>query len=490
MDNKNNSLKKQAISGAKWVGTANVFVIVLLFIRTAILGRLLEPSDFGLMSMVMVVVNFALVFSDMGVSKAIIQRQNISKDQLSSLYWTNIIIGIIIMLVVSAISPLVAAFYSEKRLISLLAISSLIFPITAIGQQFQVLLEKEMIFAKLALADTLSSLLGTFITIIFALIGYGVLSLIIGQIVIATVKMLYLLLVGLKFHKPIFYFNIKDIKGFLNFGLFQMGESFIYYFNTNVDYILIGRFLGQDALGMYYFAYQIVLMPITRINPILTRVAFPAFSKKQSDNQALNKGYIELIKFIALIVMPIVTGFALVAPVAVPLIFGDKWIDSVILIQIMTLPAILYSLGNPIGVIQLAKGRVDIGFYWKAINFVLYTFLLFLVVRNGIMALSYTRVMLSTIDFIEGFFIIRYLTGLKFQDYIVGIIKPGKFSMIMGITVYILYVVLNSMNVHGYVLLCILVLFGVIAYLLLAFAFDRDYCLDLWNSLICKRRSK
>ena len=490
MDNNKNSLKQQAVSGAKWIGTANIITTVLLFARLTVLGRILDPADFGLMSMIMVVINFAFVFSDIGISKAIIQRQNISGEQLSSLYWVNIFIGIAIMLIVAATAPLVAAFYHEERLASLIIVSSITFPITAVGQQFQVLLEKEMKFDKLASADILSSLIGTVITIICAIQGYGVISLVIGQITISAIKMLYTLAAGLKLHKPRLFFNIGNVKEFISFGLFQMGERCVDYLSGNVSSILIGRFLGPEILGMYYFAYQIVLMPITKINPILTRVAFPVFSKKQSDNQALNKGYIELNKLIAYIVIPLLTGLAVTAPVAIPLIFGNKWTGSIILIQIMALPGIFIALGNPIGTIQLAKGRADIGFYWNLLAFIMSMAVMLLVIRNGVIALAYSQIVLSIISFIAGLYIIRYLTEMSFSDYLAAIAKPGIFGFIMGMAVYLCYVVFKLMNMHEYAVLGILVLFGAIVYLLLAFLFDKDYCLDLWNSIIYKRGSR
>jgi len=485
----NSGLRQQAVSGAKWVGTANIATTLLLFIRLTILGRILDPSDFGLMSMIMVVINFAFVFSDIGISKAIIQRQDINKEQLSTLYWINIIMGIMIMLAIMATAPWVAAFYREERLILLTMICSLTFPITAIGQQFQVLLEKSMKFDTLAFADIMSSLVGTVTTIVCALLGLEVFSLVVGQLTIATVKMLFTLIPGLKMHKPILYFNKAEIKGFIGFGLFQMGERCVDYLSGNISSILIGRFLGPEILGVYYFAYQIVLMPLSRINPILTRVAFPIFSVKQSDNNALSRGYIELSKLIATIVIPILAGIAVTAQLAIPLVFGSKWLDSIILIQIMAIRGVFLALCNPIGTIQLAKGRADIGFYWNIIIFLLGTLLMLLTIGYGVIVLTVTQVALSIFSFVASLFIIRYMIGMGIPEYSSAVSKPGKYSLIMGTLVYLAYLAISALNINQYILLGVLVLFGVMIYLALEFTFDRTYCMDLWKSLLYRRRA-
>ena len=136
-------LKQQAVSGVKWSGVSVGVVTALQFVDLAVLARLLSPSDFGLMGMVMVVFGFAQAFADMGISNAIIHRQDVTKDQLSSLYWLNILSGVIVFCVVCASVPLIVGFFHEPRLNNLLYLTAIIFLITPFGQQFQILLQKE-----------------------------------------------------------------------------------------------------------------------------------------------------------------------------------------------------------------------------------------------------------------------------------------------------------------------------------------------------------
>ena len=140
------NLKEQVFSGIKWNGISVVAVVALQFVTLVVMAKLLSPSDFGLMGMIMVVIGFAQAFADMGISNAIIHRQDSTRLQLSSLYWLNILAGVIVFCVVCASAPLIVAFYREPRLYNLLFLTSVIFLITPFGQQFQILLQKELNF--------------------------------------------------------------------------------------------------------------------------------------------------------------------------------------------------------------------------------------------------------------------------------------------------------------------------------------------------------
>ena len=359
------NLKSQAVSGVKWGGVSMGVVTALQFVTLAVLARLLSPSDFGLMGMIMVVIGFAKLFADMGVSNAIIYRQNVMKDELSSLYWLNILAGIVIFFVVCGGCPLITSFYHEPRLSNLIYLSSLIFLITPIGQQFQILLQKELKFSQLAKIEIIGSFANSVFAITLAILGMGVFSLIWGQLAGTLLRVLLLFSWGWENQRPHLHFSTQDLKRYISFGLYQMGEKTVNYFNSNLDYLLIGSLLGAKALGYYTLAYNLVLRPIQMINPAITRVAFPVFSKMQNDTDKLKRGYLKVLQLLSAVNFPMMAGLAVIAPIAVPVIFGEQWLPSIILIQILTVVGLLRSTGNPVGSLLLSKGRADLGFKWN-----------------------------------------------------------------------------------------------------------------------------
>ena len=359
------SLKQKAIAGVKWTTVSMVATTGIQFVTTVVLARLLAPADFGLMTMMMVIMGFAGAFADMGISNAIIHRQDATREQLSSLYWLTIFSGLVIFCIICLATPLVAKFYQEPRLSGLLHLTALSFLITPFGQQFQILLQKELNFNTLAKIEIFSAITNMFIAFGSALLGAGVYALIFGGLASAIARSTALSKIGFKKWRPSLYFSRKDLRGYLSFGLYQMGERTINYLNLNIDNLLIGSLLGAQSLGYYSMAHNIMLKPSSLINPIITKVAFPVFAKVQDDNERLKRGYLKVLQILSTINFPLMVGLGVTAPIAIPLILGEKWTPSIILVQILSIVGLIRSTGNPVGSLLLAKGRADLGFKWN-----------------------------------------------------------------------------------------------------------------------------
>lgn len=483
------SLRQEAINGAKWTTLSMIIIVILQLIQTSILARLLDPKAFGLMGMVLVVIGFSKAFADMGVSNAIVHRQNPTKEQLSSLYWLNILAGVIVCLIIIAITPLIVDFYNEPKLKELLYWISFTFLITPIGQQFQVLLQKELKFNILAKIEVVSAVIGTLTAICTAYLGFGVMSLVWGQLINALIKSLNLAIFGWKKWKPLLYFRLNDLKGYIGFGFYQMGDRAINYFSANIDYILIGRFLGAEALGIYTLAYQLVLMPLSKINPILNKVAFPVFAKVQNSNTLIRKGYLEVTKLLSFIVFPMLIGLAVVSPVLVPLFYGKGWEKSIELIQILAVLGMIKTLGNPSGSVYLAKGRADIGFKWNMAVAVVNTTVFLFVIPHGLVPTAWSYVGLTLLNFIISRFIMNYIIGLKWRVYLNALTHATIFSVVMGLVVSVLYMSLNKFVLSDILIFFFLVISGMVIYFLLVVSFHREYFSEILNQILKRRKN-
>src|SRR5712664_863135 len=323
------SLKAEAISGAKWTTASSVAVAAIQFVQLVVVARVLSPGDFGLMAMVMAVLGFAQIFTDVGVGSAVIHRQNNSHQELSSLYWLNVFAGAAVFLLTVAATPLVVAFFDEPRLATLLPATALLFLIAPFGQLFQLLLQKELKFRDLALVEFLSAIAGAVVAIGCALEGLGVYSLVFGQLGTACFTTVSVALIVWRDWWPGVLFHTFDIRLYLPFGLFQLGNRGVNFLVARVDQIIIGAILGATTLGNYNFAWNLAIMPVTRINPILTRIAFPLFAKVQLENARLKRGYLMLVWLLTATNGPILVGGAAVADTLVPLAFGPQWVPMV-----------------------------------------------------------------------------------------------------------------------------------------------------------------
>lgn len=462
------SLKSTAASGIKSNGVASIIIVVLQAIQLVVLARILSPEDFGLMAMIEVVIGIARIFTDLGVGAAIIYKLSITDNELSSLYWLNYLAGLFVAILVFISRPLIAGFYNEDRLIELLGWISIVFFVAPIGQQYQVLMQKRLEFNRLAVIDVISSSFSFIVTIILAITGIGVLALIIGEIVRTFVRSMISLLVGLKFWKPSLHFKRKDLSGFVGFGLFQMGEKVLNYFNQRIDQILIGWLLGAEILGYYTLAYNIALAPFLRINPILTRVAFPTFSKLQNNVVRLRRGYLKLIKALSLINFPILIGIAIISSQIILNIFGSEWVDSIRLLQLLAFVALIRSIVNPVGSLLLAKGRADLGFYWNLAILLVHFLVIGLGIHFfGIYGVAWALIILYSIHLIVGYWIlIRPLIGSCLNEYLLSFSIPLAISVAMGVVVYFFNLWLTKVNMVNVILL---VLIGAIVYILFCY---------------------
>lgn len=409
---------------------------MLQLLQLAILARFLEPSAFGLMALVMVVIGFSQAFLDMGISNAIIHKQVITKNQLSTLYWVNILTGFVLFVVIVSISPLVAGFYKEPELVKLILIVGLTFIIQPFGQQFMVLWQKEMRFGEIARIDIVNKSISLIVSVYLAYKGCGVYALVYGTLAGTISQTLQFMHKGLKEYRPSFVFKLSEIKEFLSFGAYQMGEKTINYFNSQADTILIGKLLGMEALGIYAIAKQIIMRPAQIINPIISKVTFPAMAKIQDDIPRLKNIYLKTINYLSSINFPIYAFVFIFAHDIVILLFGQKYIQSIYIMQILAVWGAIRSTGNPIGSLLLAKGKANWGFWWNLGLFFYIPFVIYIGSSWGLNGITWALVLLQiSLVTPNWYFLVRNLCGAEFFEYHKEIFVPMSVALLSGLAV-------------------------------------------------------
>jgi O-antigen/teichoic acid export membrane protein len=463
------TLKLKAISGIKWTTFSTVVSTTLELIQLAILARFLDPSAFGLMALVRMVVGFSQAFLDMGISNAIIHKQEITKDQLSTLYWVNVLAGFILFVIVALIAPVISEFYNEPELTNLILVASLAFLIQPFGQQFMILWQKEMRFSEMAKIDIANKFVSLLVSVYLAYKGHGVYALVYGVLAGMITQTAMFLYVGLKEYKPSFVFKMSEIKEFLSFGAYQMGEKSINYFTGQADTIIIGKLLGMEALGLYNLIKQIIEKSIYVLNNIVNKVTFPVFSKVQNNNDELKNTYIKVLNILTFIQFPILVTQYFYGYEILVMVLGDKWIGTEPLVKLFAIYSLFLVYGNPVGSLILAKGKANWSFYTNVIYAVLYTSSIYIFVKYyGLNGALYGYIFISFISFYPYWkLLISKLIDVKFIEYYSNFIKQLAISSMSG---YIGYVVSNQYfnniiaNIGIYMLI-ILPIFAVLNYI-------------------------
>lgn len=470
-------LKRKAVSGAKWSGVSMVFMSTFHFITLAVLARILSPSDFGLVGMIVVVTGFAQTFSDMGLSNALIHRQHVEEKHLSSLFWMNIVAGIVVFVLILVFKSKIAVFFHQPVLSKYLVFAALLFLLIPLGQVFKTLLQKELQFQTLSKIEMGAMITYSISAISMAMAGYGVLSLIFGQIIRSFTEVFSLVCVYRKKWWPKFYLNIKEIKNYLGFGAFQMGERMVNYLYANIDYIVIGKILGPIALGYYTLAYQLMIFPMSQVNPVVSRVAFPVFSKVQHNHLGLSNGYCKAINFIAMLLFPLLLGMLILAPELIPLIFGPKWESSILVLQILCIVGLFKAIGNPVGPVLLAKGRADWGFYWNVFATVVIAVALLIGVQWGITgaAISILSVQIPLFLIIQP--LVNRLIDMEFKKYFEAIRAPLISSLAMTSAIFAFKLIFAGLNFLPLLILGALV--GTTTYFIVYYLNDKHIFAEL-----------
>lgn len=365
------NLRGQAVLGMKWIGAATIFVFVINLAQNILLGRLLGPRDFGLVGMIWVILGLAQLFADSGLSNLLLQRQDLSPRQAASIVWLNFTVSIGLALLCWASAPAIAAYYREPILQELTFWAALSFAVSAAGQPFRALAQKQLRFPRLAAAELVSAVMGFVLAAWLAWQGQGVYALLFSSLAVSLIKTLFVAtLPGLsQILRPVFAW--RELRPLVASGGFQLGERLANYGWSNFDYLLIGRFLGSGPLGLYRMAYEMSVRPLSVVNPVFNSVATPLFARRQNDNEALRRGYLELIEMLGALVVPMMTGLCVLAPQVLLTLFGPAWTGATPALRILCLVGVLRALQNPVGNLVIAKGLFALGFRMNVVALLL-----------------------------------------------------------------------------------------------------------------------
>jgi O-antigen/teichoic acid export membrane protein len=429
--------------------------------------------------MVWVFLGFAQMFSDAGLSLATVQRRDVTRQELSTVHWTNVAAACIIALLCYLSSPMWVAYFHEPILIKLVPWAAFTLITSAFSQQFYASAQRDFQFNQIAISDTLGTLLGFVSAVTAAVLGAGVYAILLGGLVSSLVKTMCISASIWRLWHPSWHWKKKDLDGFWRFGSFQIGDRIANYVWNNADYMLVGRMLGTDALGYYRLAFEIVVRPLGTINPILNKISYPIFAAKQSDNAALRSGYLELIRFISSIVAPMMFGLSAIAPWAVAAFFEPKWVTVATLLQILSPMGLLRSLLNSAAQINVAKGRIAYVFYLNLTLALVLPVGFWISAPHGLVAFCLTELFLLLGVMIFTWSPLHHVAfGLAAKDYLWTVGKPTVLSAMMGGCVFVISFFL-PVSWSASQVLSVLVFVGIALHLVLLSNFDRPYLIHM-----------
>lgn len=338
------SLSGQAARGSAVTLGAQAIRLVLMLAGTMILSRMLAPSDFGLVAMVIAITGVAQIFLDFGLSMAALQSKTLTQAQASNLFWINTLVGLSLTTVVFFLATPISWIYDEPRLVPLVQITSVFYLAGGLTAQFRVAINRKLRFFALALTDIIPAAVALVAAVACALLNMGVYALAVQQLVIAFGTLLAA--VVLAGWLPSLPQRHADMGGLLSFGVHFALTQLISYITRNIDSVLIGRVSGAQALGQYDRAYQFSVIPINRINTPLSKVAVPVLSRI-ADDRARFLAWLRRAQLVACYLTS--SAFFIVAGASGPLtrvLLGPGWDLAGVILGVLAISGVFRTLSQ------------------------------------------------------------------------------------------------------------------------------------------------
>ena len=324
-----------------------------------VLARLLGPNDFGLVGMVTAFTGVLNLFRDFGLSSAAVQRKTVTDDQISTLFWINLAIGTLLGLSAAAMAPALAAFYHEPRLVRVTAFLAAGFLFNAAGVQHSVLLQRQMRFTALAVIGVVSLIVGTAIAIGGARAGYGYWALVFMTVSSPLIETIgFWLATG---WVPGWPRRRTGMRSMMRFGGTLTLNGLVAYVAYNAEKVLIGRFWGADAIGIYGRAYQLVSVPTNNLNSAVGEVAFSALSRLQDNPDRFRTYFLKGYSLVLAMTIPLTITCVIFADDIVAVLLGPKWKDAVVSFRLLAPTILVFAIINPLGWLLYSLGLVRRG---------------------------------------------------------------------------------------------------------------------------------
>lgn len=349
-------LKHKVIRGGLAKACAQGASFALRMGSLMVMARLLSPKDFGLVGMVTAFTGVLNLFRDFGLSSATVQRGHVTENQISTLFWINILVGVILGLSLAGMAPFVATFYHEPRLfwVSIILATSFIF--NGAGVQHTALLERQMRFTALATIDVISLVVSTVIGIGMAIAGFGYWSLVTAAVSLPFVTTVCLWLAsGWIPGRPS---SRDEVHSLLRFGGAFTLINLIVYVGYNLEKVLLGRFWGAAALGLYGRAYQLINLPTDNLNSAFWGVAFSGLSRVRNEPDRFKSYFLKGYSLVLALTVPITIAAALFAHDLILVLLGPKWTDVIQLFRLLAPTIFVFALINPLAWLTFSLGMV------------------------------------------------------------------------------------------------------------------------------------
>lgn len=478
--NERQDLTRATIRGTVWSYAAKYSGKFLVFISTLILARLLSQEDFGVAGYALTVISFIEVMNGLGIVPALI-FYDLVEERTDTAFWLGLLVGIGLGVLTWMIGPLAGDFFRDERAVGVTRLLALTFPIQGAGLVQDALLRKDLKFGRRFVPEMGRSIAKGGVSIVLAFMGFSYWSLLWGQLagfVVNTILMWWAVP-----WRPSLRFVTRYVRPMLSYGTHMVVVNILGILLLNTDYLLVGRFLGAAALGIYTLAFRVPDLLINQFCVTIAQVVFPAYAKMKDDIEGLRHSSLQTMRYVALATVPMGLGMAILARPFVLVAFGWKWEEAIPIVPWIVAYTVLRSFGFNLGDVFKAQGRPEILTWLSVVQVMLMTPAIYwaVTVPQTLVAVGWVVTAISFIGMVLNFAIAARMLQTPLT-HMFRALQPALISgVVMGTAVALTYtLVLNLAPIWQ---LVIVVPVGMLVYTAALWFTERDLLHQIWRTL-------
>lgn len=467
------NITRETVRGTFWGYVSFASGKLLNFIATLILARLLFPEQFGLVAYCTIAIQYLDILNTAGINSALISRRDKVEEAANSALVANIVLGFVSYFIAWTAAPSIAMFFKADEITSLIRVLALILPIGGLGLVPGAMIMRGLQFKQKMVADLTRNLLKGIISVTLALMGYGVWSLIWGQVAGETMSTIVLwFLAG---WRPTWKFDRSATSEVITFGGHIILVEIAGQIRNNVDYVIVGRVLGASLLGVYTLAYRIPELAIRSFDRVIGGVSFPLLAQVQTDKAFLKKTYLGYIRYISLFTFSIGVGIAIISRLFVETFLSAKWQETILPMALISIALAIISVGHIPGIFYKAIGRPDILNKLSIIKIPLIVIILWYASNWGIIGVSIGQIIFSIISVLLDSFVVGRIIEFNMIETIKALIPAGICSLSMLLTTIPVMIFFDPTGLPGLLFISLL---GGLTFLFMLNIFDHGLVLQ------------
>lgn len=449
-----------------WSAVDQFFRLGFQFLVGVILARLLTPSDFGLYALLAIFVGLATTLANAGLTDALIQRDVTTHQEESSLFFFTITLAFLIAAIMCISADWIASFYEKPILVDITYMMAICVFIGSLGSVQVALFSKQLDFKTTAIIGAIAAAISSLAALVAAFSGWGVWSLVVQTFVATTV---FTLLIWLKHPwRPRFIFDLKLIQPYLKFGGYLLISRLINVVSINLYTIVIGKFHTAQDVGIFNRASSFQNLLVNSMSGIVAKVAFPVFALVASDHQKLERGLNKALLGTVFLSVPISISLVILAEPILLMLFGNQWVDSIPILQILGFEALIWPLHLLNVNLLMSVGRGDLMFKGVLVKFFFTLMMLLLASPYGIVIMAIAFVVSSYINLLVNI----YFTRRVFDYGFIKQIKAIAPCVLAGVpTITVMYLTRIFFDSDYLIQFGVCIIFGGLTYLWLSSRF-------------------